>query len=58
MEHDEGSGMEASECSLGMRASERSLGNEGFGMKSREWSIVIATCRMILPVEAMKELYI
>ena len=49
----------------GMRASERSLGNEGLGMesrneglgmKSREWSTVIMTCRMILPLEDMKEL--
>ena len=51
----------------GMRTSERSLGNEGlgmesqnegFGMESREWSIVIVTCRMILPSKDMKELYI
>ena len=43
----------------GMRASERSLGNEGLGMESREWSTVIMTCRrMILPFGDMKELYI
>ena len=43
----------------GMRASERSLGNEGLGMESWEWSTVIMTCRRtILPFGNMKELYI
>ena len=41
----------------GMRASERSLGNE-VSEWSREWSTVIMTCRMILPFGDMKELYI
>ena len=50
--------MRVSEWSLGMGVSERSLGNEGFGMESRERSTVIVTCRMILPFEDMIELYI
>ena len=56
-DRDEGSGMKASECSLGNEG----LGTEsweGFGMESREWNTVIVTCRMILPFEDMKELYI
>ena len=58
-DQDEGSGMEASEWSLGNEVSERNLGNEGLGMESWEWSAVIMTYRrMILPFEDMKELYI
>ena len=42
-----------------MRVSEWSLGNEGLGMESREWSTVIMTCRrMILLCGNVKELYI
>ena len=36
--------MRVSEWSLGMGVSERSLGDEGFGMESRECSTVIVTC--------------
>ena len=50
--------MRVSELNPGIKVSERSLENEGFGMESREWCTVIVTCRMIFPFEERKELCI